>query len=320
MEVSMKKINNKMLILLIILAVGMFIPNKVYAIELYDVYLDEEWDDEYDDEYDYVEIYDKNIVLYSGDKKKIDFDYDSLIDPVWTSANPDIATVNQYGKVVARKEGITKITVTCGRHSASVNVTVKKKITYKMIAKKMKKYAKNKKGLTFKNIDVGSQCRLYGYEEYGIVNSVKTDGYYYEFSYGSYIELTQKKGRPNIKLVIFADKKMNAIFEPDICPYKLKIRTNNRKLDYGLYTSQSNYYQRSNGVYYARNKSKAVLSTKSKAKIDKIEKFKKMLGQKSLKLYFDYDEGWTSVKLDKKTCKNWKKLASYYQKILEAFE
>lgn len=45
-----------------------------------------------------------------------------------------------------------------------------------------------------------------------------------------------------------------------------------------------------------------------------------MLGQKSLKLYFDYDEGWTSVKLDKKTCKNWKKLASYYQKILEAFE
>ena len=44
----------------------------------------------------------------------------------WASGNPAIATVDAAGVVKAVKKGKTKITVTCGDKSASVDVAVKK--------------------------------------------------------------------------------------------------------------------------------------------------------------------------------------------------
>ncbi len=51
-------------------------------------------------------------------------DYTDTFVPTWTSGDPEIATVDEEGKVTAVRAGSTTITLTCGKISKSFNITV----------------------------------------------------------------------------------------------------------------------------------------------------------------------------------------------------
>ena len=52
---------------------------------------------------------------------------------VWSSSNPDVATVNELGSITAVSKGECVITAQCGDVSKEVNVTVKSKIDFKAL-------------------------------------------------------------------------------------------------------------------------------------------------------------------------------------------
>lgn len=299
----------------------------VCAYDWDDSYWDNDWedddweDDDLEDEDDYVEIYDKNFKLYVGDKKAIDYDYMSLLNLTWTSSNPSVATVNQKGKVTAHKSGKAVITAACGSHKDSVTVTVKKNANYKTIAKKMKKYAKKHKGFQFKSVDAGKKCRLYARNLVGSDDSkVNTEGYGFVAEYRSYLELTKKKGRTHLKLILFGNVTELSIYDIYLYPDVLRLSTPNRKLNYNLETISTSDKVYTSGVYEAKCKSRAIVSSDTKMNMTKLKKYKKMLGQKSFKVKFTYSDG-ASVRMSihKKIRKNWLKLVGYYQKLLKEF-
>lgn len=81
-----------------------------------------------------VELDETNITLKEGDTKtlKATVKPDNATDKTvtWGSSKPDIASVDNTGKVTAIKEGIASITATCGGKSASCKVTVEKAMVY----------------------------------------------------------------------------------------------------------------------------------------------------------------------------------------------
>ena len=283
-----------------------------------------EWDDdnfEMEEDYDYARIKESNITLREGDKYRLDYDYESYYDPVWITSDASVATVSGGGKVTANGVGTAKITMLCGSHSDSVIVTVKNVITYKQIAKKMKQYAKNKKGFVFKNIDVGTKCRLYGYSCISSDDSkADSEGYGYATAFQSYVELTNKKGRPHLKLVIWGEVIGLSIYDISLYPYKLKLNTANRKLNFDLkYISTKDKYKK--GVYKSDSKSYALISSDEMVRTDVVKKYKKMLTQKTFKLKFTFDEGGSyQIGIPKSIRKNWRRLATFYQKLLKDFE
>lgn len=300
---------------------------RVCAYDWDDSYWDNDWedddweDDDLEDEDDYVEIYDGNFKLYVGDKRAIDYDYMSLLNLTWTSSNPSVATVSQKGKVTAHKAGKAVITAACGSHKDSVTVTVKKKANYKTIAKKMKKYAKKHKGFQFKSVDAGKKCRLYARSIADSDDSkVYTEGYGFVAEYRSYLELTKKKGKTHLKLVLFGDVKVLSIYDVYLYADMLRLSTSNRKLNYILGEISSSDKVYTSGVYEAKCKARATISSDTKSNMTKLKKYKKMLGQKSFKAKFTYSDGaYFKMSINKKTRKNWLKLAGYYQKLLKEF-
>lgn len=282
-----------------------------------------EWeDDDYEmsEDSDYVDIYDGEITLYVGDKYKLDYDYDCYYDPVWKSSDTEVARVNSNGKITAVGVGEAEITVLCGDSEDSVTVTVKKKVSYKSIAKKMKKFAKKNKGFKFDNIDVGTKCRLYGYSFTSSDDSkISSEGYAYVTAFRSYIQLTKKNGQPHIQLVIWGDVIELSVYDVSLDPYRLKLNTSNRILKFDLNSiSTKDKYKK--GVYTSNSKSYAVISSDTNVNKSVVNKYKKMLSQKSLKLKFSFDGGgYYQIPLIKKVRNNWKKLAAFHQKLLKEY-
>lgn len=305
-------------ILAMVLAVTMIVvvlPNNIHAYE---------WDDDnffMEEDFDYVDIEDGDITLTVGEKYPLDYDYDSYYEPVWITSDSSVATVSGSGKVTARGVGIAEISILCGSRSDSITVTVKKAITYKKLVKKMKQFAKKNKAFVFKNIDVGTKCRLYGYS---IVSNDKSkiysEGYGYATLFQSYIELTKKDDQPHLKLVIWGEVILVSIYDSSLYPYRLNLNTSNRKLKFDLeYISTKNKY--SKGAYISDSKSYAQISSDKIFNDDVVKKYKKMLTQKTFKLKFSFDDGaYYQIGISKSTRKNWRRLATFHQKLLKEFE
>ena len=68
----------------------------------------------------------------------------------WSSTKPSVASVTQKGVVTAKKAGKTTIVAKSGQTKVKCNITVKKNLTAKQIAKKMNNQVKNLKNMTMK--------------------------------------------------------------------------------------------------------------------------------------------------------------------------
>lgn len=264
----------------------------------------------------------KNVTLEEGKTKTLKIN--GATDTVtWKSSNKSIASINSNGVIKAKKAGTTTITVKCGNYTFKCKVTVTKKPpTYKELAKKMKAFAKKNKNFKFKTIDVGNKCRLYAQDIDSIYTSkIDTEGFYMIASYQPYIELVRKGNTAVMRLRFGGYLKEVSISSTNLYCSSLKLSTSNRKLNFDLnHISGKNTYNYSTYIYTGEMRGYATISTSSKVNSAKLNKFNKMLGQKSFVMRIVSSNGaYYYTGFSKSTRNNWKNLVKEYKTLLKAY-
>lgn len=270
----------------------------------------------------YPELSSKNITMEEGKTKTLKVNgTSSKVD--WSSSKESIATVSNKGVVKAKKAGKTVITAKCGEYTLKCNVTVKKKpASYKTIAKKMKTFAKKNKNYTFKTIDVGSKCRLYGE---GVVVQAVDEAELYGLVVGSrpYIELEKKSnGKTEIRLRFEARMCELSLSRTSLYCGDIDMSTSNRKMRFTMKnTYNKNIFNYSNFLFEGRMKGYAQISSSSNPQKSDLKKFNKMLGQSSLSMKVKSTSGaYLKFKIsDSNIRKNWKKLLKEYDLLLKEY-
>lgn len=193
------------------------------------------------------------------------------------------------------------------------------KLNYFEIAREMKDYAKNHpKEAKFKNIDVGTCCRLYGMQTVGSYDKkIESSGWASVTIYRNYIELTRKKGVTKIAYYVNGEVSFISIYDyTELTPDTLKLRTFNRRLNYSLdlIKAKKKY---SKGVYTSTAKVKSELSSNENINYDKFSKYEIMLSQKKFNMNFAFDDDiFTSMNISKRTKNSWYKLTDFYENII----
>lgn len=316
----------------------------------YSISIETDEDDDYDDEYDDYDDYDdydesmededcqysvtlsgkyipimseKSITLQKGSSKTIKVKTANSDSIIWKSSNPSIASVNN-GVVTAKKPGKATITATLGNYTCKCQVTVTKKSpTYKTMSQKMKKLAKKNKKFTFKTINVGKHCRLYGEKIAGMSDQslIYSAGYFSYFFDQPYIELVKKKNKTELSFRINIELNEVAIDYLSSTPYnELKLITSNRRLNFKLkQTHNTNNYDYSSGLYKHKINSVTVLSSSSAIESSKLKTIETMLGQNPFSLKMTTSNDYYSMSIDSAPRQNWKKLFKSYRSLLKNY-
>lgn len=191
------------------------------------------------------------------------------------------------------------------------------------MSQKMKKIARKNKNFTFKTINVGKHCRLYGQKFASMTDKslVYSEGYFaYSFNQ-PYIELVKKKNKTELSFRInteFNDVSINYISS---VPYnKLKLITSNRNSSFKLkQTYNTNNYDYSSGLYKYSMTGVTILSSSTKIDSSKIKTIDAMLGQNSLTLKMTASNDYYNTPVPTATRNNWKKLFKSYRNLLKEY-
>lgn len=258
-------------------------------------------------------------VYVEAEPEEISYDVD------WTSDNENIAKVDKNGKI--KGVGIGKTTIYAELYykdalykTLKCKVTVKSGWHYKDYSAAMKKYAKkNKNSMTYKDIDKGRICRLYG--SLYVTSStkhLKTQGFGSVCKYNMYLELKKNGNGVTLKLYFLNEFTQLDIFDDvDLEPEKLRMKSSNRIMTFDLSCiDDTSYYNYDGGYYYGCEKSKALISNASDINWSKLKKFKTMLGQNSTWYKVCCSSGaYYSAQISKKVTKSWQKLTNLYIKL-----
>lgn len=273
----------------------------------------------------YPELSSEGITLQEGKSKTLKVNGTSS-EVNWSSSKDSVATVSNKGVVKAKKAGKAVITAKCGKFTLKCKVTVKKKpVSYNVIAKKMKTFAKKNKNYEFKNIDVGNKCRLHGYQ--GTATSsdsiLYSEGYIMEIITYPYIELVKKSnGKPEIRLKFYGEMFVVSLsVNSSLYCHKIKVSTSNRKMSFAMkQTYGKNYYDYSKQLYVGKMKGYSTISTSSKRELSKLKKIKTMLGQNSFRINVTSTNGALGrAGVPTIVRKNWEKLLKEYNVLLKEY-
>jgi len=275
----------------------------------------------------YPEISSEDITLEEGKTKTLKVNGTSS-KVSWSSSKKSVATVSNKGVVKAKKAGKAVITAKCGKFTLKCKVTVKKKpVSYNVIAKKMKTFAKKNKNYKFENIDIGNKCRLYGYQ--GTATSsdsiLYSEGYIMEIITYPYVELVKKSnGKPEIRLKFYGEMFVVSLsFNPSLYCDKIKISTSNRKMSFSMkQTYGKNYYDHSKQLYVGKVKGYSTVSMSSKRELSNLKKLKTMLGQNSFRISVVSTNNfsmWGGGGVPRVARKNWEKLLKEYNVLLKEY-
>lgn len=275
----------------------------------------------------YPELSSEDITLEEGKTKTLKVNGTSS-KVKWSSSNKSIATVSSKGVVKAKKAGKATITAKCGGRSLKCKVTVKKKpVSYNVIAKKMKTFAKKNKNYKFENIDIGNKCRLYGYQ--GTATSsdsiLYSEGYIMEIITYPYIELVKKSNnKSEIRLKFYGEMFVVSLsFNPSLYCDKINTSTSNRKMSFPMkQTYGKNYFDYSKQLYVGKMKGYSIISSSSKRELSNLKKLKTMLGQNSFRINVVSTKNfsmWGGVGVPTAVRKNWMKLLKEYDVLLKKY-
>lgn len=245
-----------------------------------------------------------------GTKKKV----------VWNSSKPSVASVNNKGVVEAKKAGTAVISAKCNGYTLKCRVTVeRRKATYSAISRELKEFAGKHADLTFKNVDVGRKCRLYGkMDAWRDGSKIWTEGYFMICSYQPYIELVKKKnGKVEMQLRMEGYLEEQSIYSTSVYCKELRIYSSNRRLKVPLkQTSGYNTRNYSNNIYVGRMRGYSILLTTAKADKETLKKFQAMTGQGSMRVKILSSNGdYFDNVVTQSGRKSWGKLAKQYEKI-----
>ena len=246
---------------------------------------------------------------------------------VWKSNNNKIASVSNTGKVKANSVGTAKISANIYLNGTLYEtlvctINVKTDWKYKNFSSAMKKYAKNHKSLTYRDIDKGRICRLYSSAFLTSSDKhLKTQGFASIAYYIFYIEL--KKSGNKLSLKLYAENEFTQLDDNDeveLDSEQFKMRSSNRILNFDLSVLKDTSYYSRKGYYYGKTKSRAVISDAGKVDKDKLKKFRTMLGQSSTAYKVTCGSGASySTKLHKRTRKTARQIVDEYKTLLKNF-
>ena len=273
----------------------------------------------------YPELSSKDFTLEEGKTKTLKVNGTSS-KVKWSSSKKSVATVSNEGVVKAKKAGKAVITAKCGEYSLKCKVTVKKKpVSYKVVAKKLKTFAKKNKNYKFNTIDAGNKCRLYGYGVYDYTSEsvMYGEGYGLTAVYYPYIELVKKgNGKSEIRLRIFGEMYELSLYDStSLYCSSIQAFTSNRRMKFRMKnTYNRNEYKYSGYYYEGRMKGYAQISSSLYPEKSNIKKFNTMLGQNSLSMKLNSSDG-ASLKfgIPAANRKNWKKLLKEYNILLKDY-